>query len=221
MIVGHRAVGASETKLEDFQKALDLGLEMIEFDLRMSGDGQLVVFHGPPGTEGKNILRNRSVSEIEKSVGFALPRFSEVVSLCQGKIRFDIEIKESDILPHVLASLQSREDHIVTSFLDSVVLQAKEEGMRAGLILGMYGIGLGTRLSEIFPGKRKAASHADFLLPERRIYKASPLKRPFQDCIVWGVNDAEDMKRCFLDSRVQAIITDQPEKARRIKEEIL
>lgn len=218
VIIGHRAVGVSETKLDDFQKALDLGLEMIEFDVRMSKDGELVIFHGSPGMEGRNILRNKTLSEIRSESRFAPPKFTDVIDLCQGKILFDIEIKEHDILPDILKALgENREGHIITSFLDDVVFSAREGGMRAGLVLGMHGAGPRRRWSEFFPQKRMLACQADFLLPERRIYKLSPAKKIFENCIVWGANKEKDIERLLLDKKVEAIITDYPERASRIK----
>lgn len=215
IIIGHRAVGAKETSLEDFQKALDLGLEMVEFDLRMSREGELIVFHGPPGAEGKNIIRSKSVAEIQRK--HPTPLFEEVIDICKGKILFDIEIKEGDILPNVLRALGDwKEGHIITSFLDSVVLDAKEAKMTAGLILGMHKANPARRLSEIFPSSRKAACRADFLLPEKRILRLSPWKKPFSGSIVWGVNSEQEMASCFLNREIAGIITDHPEKALRL-----
>ncbi len=218
LIVGHRAVGVKETRLESFQAALDLGLEMIEFDLRLTADKQLVVFHGPPGMEGRNILRDKTLVELEQELGFSPPRFSEVVELCSDRLAFDIELKEADILPLVTRALPNPAEHLFTSFLDSVVFEARESGLRAGLVLGMSGIGLKQRLSELFPAKRKAQTRADLLLPKLSIYRFSPQRSRFANCIIWGVDQPEDITAALDDQRVAGIITDYPGMAHQIRD---
>lgn len=214
LIIGHRAVGAKETTLGDFQAAIDLGLEMVEFDLRLTGDRQLVVFHGPPGMEGRPILAGKSYLEICRERALLPPLFSDVVDLCAGRIRFDIEIKEEGILSLIRDQLRNRDDHIITSFLDPVVAEARKSGMRAGLVLGMAGISLSQRVSEYLPARRKARCRADFLVPEYRIFKRSPQREALYGSLVWGVNLPGQMRELLLDPTVDGIITDEPELAR-------
>lgn len=221
MIIGHRAVGVSETRIEDFQQAVDLGLEMIEFDLRMTADQQLVVFHGPPGMEGQNILGDKSAAQADRQAGYRLPRLSEIIEICAGKIRFDLEIKESGILPAVIeqfsgAAKINAGGHIITSFLDPVILAAKEGGLTAGLILGRFNIGARQRLGEFLPQWRRQNCQADFLLPERRIYQYSPLRQAFSGAIIWGINSQDDWERAFADQRITGIITDFPQQAQEL-----
>lgn len=219
MIIGHRAVGVKETRLEDFQTAVELGLKMVEFDVRMTKDNQLVIYHGPPGMEGKNILRNKNYQEIKDQSDNPPPLFQDVFDLYQDQLQFDIEIKEADILEEVL-KIANNKDNIITSFLDEVVYSAREKGLRAGLILGRFNPGFKGRLSEIFPVKRKVQSRADFLLPERRIYNLSPDKESFKGAIVWGVNKEKDILNSLKDSRLAGLITDYPKEALVLKNTI-
>ena len=45
--IGHRGAGAYaiENTLESFQKALDLGVNAVEMDIRKTKDGELVLSH--------------------------------------------------------------------------------------------------------------------------------------------------------------------------------
>lgn len=45
--VGHRGAKAYETEntIESFNKAIELGANAIEFDVRASGDGEIVISH--------------------------------------------------------------------------------------------------------------------------------------------------------------------------------
>lgn len=219
-IIGHRAIGAKETSLRDFEKAIELGIETVEFDLRLTGDGKLVVFHGPPGMEGRPILRDLSYRDICVGRESDPPLFSDVVDLCRGKISFDIELKEDDLLSLVRDHLTGDEGHLVTSFLDGVVLAAREMGFPAGLILGMHGISPKRRLSEIFPRRRKLECRADFLVPNLRTYLLSPQRSAFNGSCIWGANLPDQIEKLIRDRRVSAIITDKPVLAHEIRRKV-
>ena len=80
-IVGHRgAKGITpENTLASFQKALDLGVDMIELDVHLSKDGELVVIHDP------NLERTTNGSGL---VGdYTLEQPSPPVPGCAGDIR--------------------------------------------------------------------------------------------------------------------------------------
>ena len=72
--------------------------------------------------------------EIEAAAGHAPPLLSEVLAVCAGRIRLDVELKEDGYVPEVMAVLQSGFDPgqlVVTSFLPAVVAQAKESFPRS------------------------------------------------------------------------------------------
>ena len=98
-IVAHRGASGQpgvENTLESFQKAIELGVDMVEFDVRKTKDNVLVVYHD------KNFA-DQPVSwytyeEMEKQAqirGFHVPLFVEVLELCSGKVFMEIEIKET------------------------------------------------------------------------------------------------------------------------------
>jgi glycerophosphoryl diester phosphodiesterase len=217
-------MGDSETRLESFEKAIRAGIEMVEFDLRMTEDGHLVVYHGPPGMEGKNILREQTLSEVTKEIGRKPPLFSEVLEMTNGRIRLAIEVKEADIIDQILdeAKALPEDSFAIISFLDSVVRRTKDrdDSIPAGLILGMGGLSFRQRMTEIFPARRKRDSGADFLGPERRIYAMSPVKHQFKDSFVWGLNEDEHIKAALGDSRIAGVITDHPKRALEIQKSI-
>ena len=47
MVAAHRGVaaGAAENTIEAFTNAIAIGADMIEFDVRMTRDGELIAFH--------------------------------------------------------------------------------------------------------------------------------------------------------------------------------
>ncbi len=46
-IIAHRGASGSgvENTLESFEKAIELGVDMVEFDVRRTHDGVLIVYH--------------------------------------------------------------------------------------------------------------------------------------------------------------------------------
>jgi glycerophosphoryl diester phosphodiesterase len=194
LVVAHRGAStvAPENTLEAFEKAIELGADMIELDVRRSGDGALVVSHDPVDATTR-----------------PLPRLEEVVDLCAGRIALDVELKEPGLEEATLRVVQ-RVDVVVTSFLDDVVAAAKQlrPDVRAGLLLGAD-----TPLDDRIEARRRAAG-ADFLAPH-----VSLLDNGLRGdgLAVWTVNDEPRLRRYLADSSVAAVITDDPALALRLR----
>jgi glycerophosphoryl diester phosphodiesterase len=70
-VIGHRGnrAHAPENTLEALLEAVALGADALEFDLRVSSDGQLVMFHDPTlerTTDGRGPLAQHSVAELKR-----------------------------------------------------------------------------------------------------------------------------------------------------------
>jgi glycerophosphoryl diester phosphodiesterase len=78
-IVAHRGASreAPENTLAAFAKAIEIGADMIEFDLRRAPDGRLVISHDPV-----------------RGAGLDLPTFEDTLRLTRGRIKLDVELKE-------------------------------------------------------------------------------------------------------------------------------
>ena len=93
IIIGHRgAMGYEpENTLRSFQKALDLGVDMIEFDVHLCKSGELVVFHDEKvnrTTNGQGYIAQKSLEklkELDAGQGEKIPTLEEVLDLVKGK----------------------------------------------------------------------------------------------------------------------------------------
>lgn len=186
LVAAHRGASllAPENTLDSFRKAIEVGAEMVEFDVRRTRDGELVVFH----------------DELPATFTRRPPLLAEVIELCRGRIRLDVELKEAGVEREVLALLEG--DFVVTSFLDAVVAAIKQQAphVRAGLLV---------RRDDDpadFSG-RLADACADFLAPEVDLLDAG---LDGEDLCVWTVNDRPRLERCLADPRVAVLITDDP-----------
>src|SRR3982751_167704 len=85
LIVAHRGASAiaPENSLEAFEAAIAVGADMVEFDVRSTADGVLVVVHDP-----LPLVRYADLDPMP-------PRLEEVVATCAGRIALDVELKEA------------------------------------------------------------------------------------------------------------------------------
>ena len=97
LIIAHR--GASglvkfENTLASFAKAIELGVSMVEFDVRKTQDNLFVAFHDESidGIKLSN-LTYQQLLDISRQKGFNVPLVEDVLKLCRGKIKLDIELK--------------------------------------------------------------------------------------------------------------------------------
>jgi glycerophosphoryl diester phosphodiesterase len=218
MVAAHRGVaaGAAENTIAAFSNAIDVGADMIEFDVRSTSDGELIAFHDaqvhgvPVGTLSR--------AEIAAAAGVLPPLLTEVLAVCAGRIRLDVELKEDGYVADVMAVLRAGFDPgqmVITSFLPAVVAQAKQvfPEVKTGLLVGDSRslADLPARLRELYPVGLARRVRADYLAPHYRLAQFGVLRRAAAaglPCLLWTVNSPALIRKYAADSRVAAIITD-------------
>ena len=226
LIIAHRGASAlahHENTLESFQIAIELHADMVEFDIRKTKDEELIVFHDR-SLNGKNVssYTYKEMNELAALESYHIPKLSELLALCKGKIYLDVEIKSEGIEQRVIDMITKRygytyDSFSIKSFLDDVVLRVKElDGrIRTGLLLGRSEWTVTSRLSEYFPEKRLMKCRADFVAPEYHFVNSlfmARMKKKGYDVDVWTVNDPARMKK-LAKKGVHALITDRPDVA--------
>jgi glycerophosphoryl diester phosphodiesterase len=223
MVVAHRGVpaGAAENSIAAFVAAIELGADMIEFDVRATRDGELIAFHDEHagGTPVSALTRD----EIESAAGVRPPLLAQVLDACAGRIKLDVELKEDGHVPEVMAALRAALDpgeFIVTSFLPAAVARVKEvfPDARTGLLVGEGGAlaAMPARLRELYPVGLARKVRADYLAPHFRLAGLGVVRRAAAaglPCLVWTVNEPELIRRYAADPRIAAIITDETARA--------
>ncbi len=116
-IIGHRGapVYKPENTLASFNKAFELGVDMIELDVHLTKDKQPVVIHDRTvnrTTSGKGKVSNLTLNEIRKldaGEGEKIPTLEEVFDLIgRKKGEVNIEIKESHVLEKIFLYLDNK-----------------------------------------------------------------------------------------------------------------
>jgi glycerophosphoryl diester phosphodiesterase len=129
-VVAHRGVhnGIPENTLAAYQKAIDLGCDFIEIDVRTSKDGEYVSIHNSTvdayveGITGKvedfTFVELRAmdigIKHGEQWKGTKIPTFEEILQLCQGKIGIYLDLKNAPVKPLMNLSKQyNMEDRVI------------------------------------------------------------------------------------------------------------
>lgn len=134
---GFRSAERSENTLEAFQAALDQGADGIEFDLRLSKEGELVVFHDANlhrvAGDAHRVaeMTAHELSEVVLRHGGRIPTLNEVTAHVHAPILFDMEVKTHHAVEPLIVKLKTsatlRERTIVSSFHASVLKRIHEE----------------------------------------------------------------------------------------------
>jgi glycerophosphoryl diester phosphodiesterase len=220
LIVAHRGVHtkARENTLEAFESAVKCGVEMLEFDVRRTIDGELVIHHNEGiGDHLLSTIDYPRAIALTADLGYHIPRLEETLELLAGRIRLDVEIKEAHYETAVLAMLQYHlrsEDFLITSFLAETVsrMRSLSPAVRLGLLVSDVS---GSRALEMFH-----QTGADLLAPEYVILNEETFAQAARSRIPllpWTVNDAGEITRCLEEPSVLGLITDEPAKALQIR----
>ena len=234
LIVAHRGAPtcAKENTIESFKKAMVLGADMIEFDVRRTKDNVLIAFHDEM-IRGHSVkeLTYEAISQLARNQGFDIPTVEEVLKWASGKIKLDVELKEKgyerEIVELVLGYFKE-DQFVITSFNDASlgVIKERHPDIKIGLILGrgIPSYHILTRLQEFFPMKKCRKARADFLVAHLKLLRAGFLgraRRSHLPVFVWTVNEEETMWKLLHDRRVYAIITDKPDLAVSLRKKAL
>ncbi len=229
-IVAHRgktALVESENTIEAFQKAIEIGIPKIEFDLRMSQDGHLISYHDRSidGIEVGNLQYHELLS-ISRTKGFEIPLFEDILKLCRDRIDLDIEIKEEGYEDRIVSLTNqyfNYSNFVMKSFNDSSVRRIKnlDPQIKVGLLLGKVSSRhpIFSILSQFFPEYRIFKTGADFVAPNYRLLKFGffwRMRLLRREVYVWTVNEEWRLIKLIMSGKTSAIITDRPELALKI-----
>src|SRR5665811_2378347 len=92
-----------DSTIAAFEAARSAGAEMIEFDVRRSGAGELAILHDH--AIGTVTLDSCSLDEFEQRTGFRPPLLTEVLEWADGKVALDVELKEDGYADEVAPCL--------------------------------------------------------------------------------------------------------------------
>jgi len=234
MVFAHRGacLFAPENTLVSFETALNHGAPAIEFDVKLSADGEVIILHDQTldrTTSGQGDVRKYTLADLKKLDagskfnpsfrGERIPTLKEVFDSFGSRLLMNIELTNyatpNDPLVYEVAKLvkqyQMEESVLFSSFLPKNLILARKlcPEIPNGL-LTLEGIkGAFFRIPGIFWIPREALHpyHAD-VSPQLIKNEHSYGRRVH----TWTVNAEEDLRRLFA-MGVDAVFTDDPRLA--------
>lgn len=217
---GQTLGGPHENTLAAFDRAIDLGSHMVEFDVRRTKDNVMVVHHGP--RIGGRLIRAMTYEEIKTwDHGQHVPMLEEVYKLISPRAMAYIELKEAGYEDEVLALTKQYfgyDRFVMKSFQDRVVRALKDLDPAA-----CVGLGIGDTyhfqllwvpLSDFWPWRRIERTRADFLsyscilAPVRIAHQA---RRRGVPIVIWGLNDERRVRMYLRWTHAKMWLTNIPE----------
>lgn len=229
-IIAHRGASkyAKDNSIASFTKAIELNADMVELDVRKTKDDVFVVCHD--ATLRGHLVSKLKYDEMQK-IDQDIPTVAEVIALTKGKVGLVVELKirrdESSIVELLRKHLPDDDFMIVSFHAKSLArVKASYPGLRVGLLLAKYQPKnlIFTSRDESLPVKWANQLGADFLLIHWRLLTPERLeiaKENNKSVFVWVVNDPEMMKRVLGNDLIDGIITDDPDTAVWLQNELL
>ena len=234
LVIGHRGAAAvrPENTLPSFAHAMALGVDAIEFDVRVSGDGVAVVHHDPTTrrTCGDDLVIERAsigaLRRLDPSATFAgayrpshrspIPLLDEVLELTRS-MPLIIECKTVDAAPLVIAALVAHgatDRALVGSFLHGAMRIVRAQSLPSGASRRDIIALLLRSALRLAPRRLPCAA---MCIPEASNGITLPIarfaawgRRIGVPVHIWTVNRAVDAHRLW-DVGITGIISDDPE----------
>ncbi|MGC3872961.1 glycerophosphodiester phosphodiesterase family protein [Halomonas sp. GXIMD04776] len=224
-ITAHRGSSfkAPENTLASIEQAIEDGADYVEFDVRLTQDGHVVVAHDNSLRRLTALEQSLSDMTLEEArqidvgswfgdvfVGARIPTLDEVIAMTQDRIKLYIELKpargdEEALATAVIDSLSSvpRDDIVLASLSPSALKEAKRIAPELRTTLFAQFVvrgGMDRRLFDALGLRHNRVTPASIRAAQRHGYQLH----------TWTVNGQAEMSR-LIDLGVDNIITDRPD----------
>jgi glycerophosphoryl diester phosphodiesterase len=214
--IGHRGARAYEPEntLSSFRRALELGVDAVELDVRKTFDNKLVVIHNAnvnKTTNGSGEVNELTLEEIK---GFVIeknehvPTLEEVLDTVANRVKVLVELKETgteEQVVNLIRRKQLAENVILISFHEYILRKIRElsDELMTGLIY----------VRHKNPIQAALDLNAQYLLPLYRFTHSANVKKAHEaglKVIVWTINNKEEVEE-YKKKGVDGIASDRPD----------
>lgn len=214
--VGHRGARAYEPEntLRSFQKAIELGVDAVEFDVRKTKDNHIIVIHDPDikrTTNSEGLVSNLTLQQIKNASiekDEKIPTLEETLDFIDKKVKMFIELKEAGFEEQVLELIRKKElekNVVVVSFLEEALRKFREldSKIETGLIYAKHKN----------PLKAALELKAQYLIAFYKFTHTTNIQKAHQNglkIIVWTINTPEEVV-AYKAKGVDGIASDKPD----------
>jgi glycerophosphoryl diester phosphodiesterase len=215
---------------ERYDRAIALGVDFVELDVRRTSDRILVNYHDDV-TPSRRPTSSLAYADLKAELGAELLTLAELLDVIAGRAGLHVDLKEpgdeGDIVRTLLAHRGGARFVVTTGEVESIsAVKELFPAVQAGLTLGTdmrdvrVWATMTERLSELFPGPRLKRSRADFVAAHQQLARIRLLaycKRKRLPVWVWTVDETKEIARFMSDPRVATLVTNRPDVALRIR----
>jgi len=220
--IGHRGARAyaPENTIASFKKALEIGVDAVELDVRKTKDNQLVVIHDADvkrTTNGEGSVSGLTLKEIK---GFSaegsekIPTLEEALDFLDKKVKVFIELKEAGVEEQVLSMVRGKgmeKNVVIVSFLENALRKVREldKDVETGLIYAKHKN----------PLKAALELKANYLVALFRFTHTANVTKAHENglkVVVWTINTPQEVEEYAMKG-VDGITSDKPDILTHIK----
>jgi glycerophosphoryl diester phosphodiesterase len=223
MIVGHRGAAGYEPEntLRSFEKAIEIGVDWVEMDVRRTADGHLVVIHDDTvdrTTNGHGRVGEMSLADLKKldaGKGEKIPTLQEAIDLAKGKVKVIIEIKEQGTEADVVGAVERNglvNSAMVASFIAYSIRRVKELSPR------IMTAAIASKLPVDFKGLALDA-RADSIFLRKDIVSAAIIEEAHKNGLtvnIWNEDQPEEIRK-YAAMRPDFMSSNYPDRLKKIE----
>jgi glycerophosphoryl diester phosphodiesterase len=214
--IGHRGARAyaPENTLTSFKKALEIGVDAVELDVRKTKDNQIVVIHDADvkrTTNGEGLVSELTLKEIKSfsaEGGEKIPTLEETLDFLDKKVKVFVELKETGVEEQVLSIVHAKgleKNVVITSFLEDALKKVREldKDIETGLIYAKHKN----------PVKAALELKANYLFAFYRFTHTANVQKAHENglkVIVWTINTPQEVEE-YAKKGVDGIASDKPD----------
>ena len=212
--------GGSPNTLAGLEELVRLGVDMVEFDVRRSGDGVLVAHHDDRLPDRRQ-LRQLAYDEIADAYPPAArpAGIAELVAAGAGAIRLQLDLKEEGVEEECVAlalAAAPAGEVVVTTLLDRQAHRVKTAHPELTV-----GLSLNRSPASFLSGLARARRCNADLLAVHYVHLRTPLPARAAAArlplFIWTVDQDGQLARALRDPRVACVITNRPVRARELR----
>ncbi len=212
--VGHRGAKAyaTENTIESFKKAIDMGANAVELDVRISGDAHLIICHDDNLKKvfGEDVrIKDATLKELKELTEGRIPSLEEALRFLGNKVvKILVELKEAGYEKEVLDLIKKEklEDRIIiVSFIEEALSRVRtlDKKIETGLVYAKFKK----------PIEAALKLNAQYLVPLYRFVHRRDIAKAHKSnlkVIVWTINTKKDAVE-FIAKDVDGIAADKPD----------